>query len=128
MTCRTLDPARARPRPAASRRGVAVVAVVILLAVVNLAVLAGLEAGADDASAAALRIETARAFYAADAGAIIVLRALSHGTAVPGAGTEIPLPSSSLMIVSAPGSGAGDVEIQGTSGLATRRVLITIDN
>lgn len=115
-------------RLAASRRGVAVVAVVILLAIVNLAILAGLEAGAEDSSSAALRIETARAFYAADAGAVVVLRALSHGTSVPPAGTEIPLPNASFMVLAAPDSGAGDVVIEGVSGVAARRVQITIDN
>ena len=118
----------AKRRPARSRSGVAVVAVVILIVLVNTAVLASLGGGADDSMAAAMRIETARAFYAADAGTFVVLKALSGGSAVPAAGTVISLPNASVSIVSAPASGAGDVVIQGASGLAARRVQITIDN
>lgn len=127
-----------RPAPAASpvplarrvpsRRGAVVLMVVVLLAMVNIAVLAGLDGGAQDSMSAAYRIETARAFYAADAGAFVVLHALSAGTAVPAAGTVITLPTASTTVVSAPASGPGDVVIQGASGLSTRRVQITIDN
>jgi len=120
--------ARAGPLCRRSRRGAAVVVVVIILALVNMTILTGLEAGADDSFAAASRIETARAFYAADAGTFITLRALSQGTAPPAAGTTVSLSSASASIVSTPTSGAGVVVIQGAAGLAMRRVEITIDN
>lgn len=123
----TLPPSLPPVRSHRTRRGAAVVVVVIIIAMVSLAVMAGLGGGADDSFNAASRLETARAFYAADAATFITLRALSKGTAVPAAGSVITLPGAAATIVSAPSSGAGVVVIQGASGLAARRVEITIN-
>ena len=61
------------------RRGVAVVAVIVLLLVVGLIIIGMVGGGAHDQDLSARRLETVRAFYAAEGGVNMALRELAMG-------------------------------------------------
>lgn len=110
------------------RRGVAVAALVVLLAIVNLAVLGVLRTGGDESETALSRLEGARAFYASESGARVVLRKLRDNDALPAPGSVLSLGSASVRYISAPATNTpGDVVVEGSSGGAQRRNVITID-
>ena len=110
-----------------SRRGSGIAAVVILLAVVNLAVIGAIRASGDEAEVGAMRAETARAFYAAESGARVILKCSSSSLPMPAAGTTLTLGSSSCKYVSFPPAGqSGDAVLQGQDGTAARRLKITV--
>lgn len=109
-------------------RGMAVAAVVIVLALVNLVVIASLEGGTDDAMSAAIRVETVRAFYAAEAGSMIAVELLSEDKTPPTAGDVLSLDTGQITFTRVPTTGATrTLVIDGRSGAAFRRVHITAE-
>ena len=115
-------------RRAAHRRGAALAAVVVLLSVVHLATLASVRQGRDESDLAALRVETARAFFAADAGIVAALRTMIDGSE-PAIGTVIELGGGGAFeVVDAPVLGeAGILMVEGRSGLGLRRVALSVE-
>lgn len=110
------------------KRGMAVAVVVIVLALINLVVIASLEGGTDDAMGAAIRVETARAFYAAEAGSIIAVELLTEGKAPPPAGTVRTFATGEATFTSVPTSGTTrTLVIDGRSGSSFRRVHVTAE-
>jgi hypothetical protein len=110
------------------RRGIAVAALIITLALVNLVVLGILSTGANESETALSRLEGARALYACESGARVVIRSIQDGGSLPVAGTSLSLGTASVRYVSAPATGAaGDVIVEGSSGNAVRRTVITVD-
>jgi len=106
----------------------AVAAVVIVLALINLVVIASLEGGTDDAMSAAIRVETVRAFYAAEAGSIIAVELLSEDKTPPAAGDVLSLDTGQITFTRVPTTGATrTLVIDGRSGMAFRRVHITAE-
>lgn len=125
------------PRPAARpvrarwsrRRGVGIAAVIIVLAAVNLAVLGAVRTTADDAYAGSLRVETTRAFYAAESAARIAVRCAMDSEPYPVAGSTISIGVASAQYVQVPSSGfTGYVVVQGRSGNGVRRLSINIQD
>ncbi|MFO0833851.1 MAG: hypothetical protein U0638_02685 [Phycisphaerales bacterium] len=111
-----------------NRRGMAVAAVVIVLALINLVVIASLDGGTDDAMSAAIRVETVRAFYAAEAGSIIAVELLSEDKTTPTAGDVLSLDTGQITFTRVPTTGATrTLVIDGRSGMAFRRVHITAE-
>lgn len=111
-----------------NRRGMAVAAIVIVLALINLVVIASLEGGTDDAMGAAIRVETVRAFYAAEAGSIIAVELLSEDKTTPTAGDVLSLDTGQITFTRVPTTGATrTLVIDGRSGMAFRRVHITAE-
>lgn len=111
-----------------NERGMAVAAVVIVLALINLVVIASLEGGTDDAMSAAIRVETVRAFYAAEAGSIIAVELLSEDKTTPTAGDVLSLDTGQITFTRVPTTGATrTLVIDGRSGMAFRRVHITAE-
>jgi hypothetical protein len=102
-------------------------AVMIMLAAVNLAVIGAIRASGDEVQVGAMRAETARAFYAAESGARVVLKCSTGGLPMPTAGTSLTLGTSSCTYVSIPAQGQpGDAVLQGADGTAARRLKITL--
>ncbi|MDX2133021.1 MAG: hypothetical protein SFY69_13310 [Planctomycetota bacterium] len=108
-------------------RGASVAAVIVMLAIINFAVLGAVRASADDVHVGAMRLETLRAFYAAESGAIVAVRLAGEGLAPPGAGSVLTFADAEATVERAPGAGEpGDVVILGRSGLGQRRVVVTL--
>ncbi len=99
---------------------------VFVLALISFVVIAAVVGGQGDTQASALRVETARAFYAAESGAVIVFRSVAAGDPLPASGTEFDLGSEVIEFVQTPPSGAGTAVIEGRAGLARRRINLEI--
>ena len=68
------------------RRGAGIAAVVMMLAMLNIAVIGSISASAQEADLGAMRAETTRAFYAAESGAVVVLKLTNEGLGLPAVG------------------------------------------
>ncbi|MEM9065659.1 MAG: hypothetical protein AAGB51_09245 [Planctomycetota bacterium] len=110
-----------------TRRGAAVAAIVLVVALMNLLVLASARGGVDASESDALRVETVRAFFAAESGADAVLVLLNAGSSLPDAGTVTSLGLSEIEFIELPAGASGDVVIEGRSGFAARRVGVTLN-
>lgn len=111
----------------ARRRGAGVAAVVLMLVVLNLAILGVVSGSSDDLSLAALRLESCRAFYAAESGGVIVTRLVTDSRSAP-VGTTLALPQAQVRFIAAPeASEAGTVVVEGMSGEARRRIEIVLE-
>lgn len=108
------------------RRGAIVAAAVIMLALLHVVVIGVVFSGGDEAQVAVLRVETTRAFYAAESGARVVVRTLTDGGEMPGEGDELSLGESSVRFVSVPES-AGEFVVEGVSGLGKRRISLEVE-
>jgi len=118
---------RARPRP--GRRALALVVALSVLSVTNLLIIGAITSSADDAWIGRLRLDSLRAFYAAESGAAAALRRYIADDTDPltgvltfagGAEAEITDP-----IGDAPDP-PGLLGVEGRSGLATRRIAIDV--
>lgn len=109
-----------------SRRGVVVLVLVVVLALINVALISGALASADDAHTGVLRVETVRAFYAAESGGLIAAKGLMGDTSVPAEGSSITLGSQSIHFVEVRES-SGEVVVEGRSGSARRRLDLQIE-
>ena len=115
-----------QPRPARSRRGVAIAVLVIIFAIISFVVIAAVGGAQGDTQTAAIRVETARAFYAAESGAVIVFQAVIGGDPLPVTGSQVDLGAETIEFVETPVSGTGTVIIEGRAGLARRRINLEI--
>ena len=109
------------------RRGIAIAVLVIIFALISFVVIAAVGGSAGDAQTAAIRVETARAFYAAESGAVIIFRSVADGEDLPASGTQITLGSETIEFVDSPPGGTGTVILEGRSGMATRRISLEIE-
>ena len=108
------------------RRAVAIAAVVLILAGINLAVIGASIGEGDRADLTAKRAETARAFLAAESGVTIVVAELSAGRDVPT--DPITLPDGSQISFEASDvSPPFDVTVRATSGRARRTLVVSIE-
>lgn len=114
-------------RPAGARRGATIAVIVVVLAIINITVLAAVTASGDDAALGAMRLETTRAFYAAESGAVVAVRLTLAGSTLPVPGSTLNLASAHCEFEALPNPGeAGEIVVIGTSGTARRRVSITL--
>jgi hypothetical protein len=111
------------------RQGAGVAAMIVMMAVINLAVVGAISASGDEAQIGAMRAETARAFYAAESGARVVVKLSSEGLALPAAGDTLSLGTARATYVTVPASGLpGDALIQGRDGTSARRLKVTLSD
>ena len=107
------------------RRGTGIAALILLLAVLNIAVMGVLAAGSDESDLSVSRARTARAFYAAESAGIAAIRLLESNQALPTSGQELDLGAATAsydtVTVTA---GSGHIVVTGTSGDAQRRIEI----
>jgi|GEM_PF-714823 len=112
----------------ATRRGVGVLAVVVMIAIIHLAVMGSIAASSEEAQIGAMRVETARAFYAAESAGLVLVRLSAARLELPGAGAQLSLGDSRATFVSMPPTGQpGDFVIIGTSGEGQRRIRISVE-
>lgn len=111
------------------KRGVAVVALILVLVMINIVVIGTIAAGGEESEDALMRVESARAFYASESGARVALRCLNAGLTPPSAGTSLSLGTATVRYSQVPSSsGPGTVIIEGVSGSAIRRTRVTVDS
>ncbi len=109
------------------RRGCGIAAIVLMLAAINMAVIGSVSASGSEAHVSALRIETARAFYAAESGGRVVIKCTNQGLTLPAAGSTLSLGPATATYVSMPAAGqTGDAVIRGGDGNTTRRLRISV--
>ncbi|MEC9374453.1 MAG: hypothetical protein VYC34_11445 [Planctomycetota bacterium] len=117
-------------RKDSKRRATVIIATVIALALMNLAVMQAVVGGAADAQIGGMRIETARAFYAAESGTIAGVRLLGIDDSSPLTG-EFTLSDGTRVVVveafdAAPADPGAQV-IEGRAGRAMRRVEVEVE-
>lgn len=103
-----------------------VLVIVVVLVVINIAMIGGVAASGQDAHIASLRVETVRAFYAAESGATVVAKGLAGGPAPPAAGSTLAMGSQSIHFVEVPIT-SGQVVVEGRCGFARRRLWIEVE-
>lgn len=113
-----------------TRRGVALAVAVLLLSTASIMTVAAVTAGADDGRLAALRVESLRAFYAAESGALLARRRLADAPLEP-LSTEIVLMHGQRVVVIAPfkppPAAPGLATVEGRCGSAARRIDVPSD-
>jgi len=108
------------------RHGSALVVLVVVLAVLGLVVAGAIRPVRHEADLATLRVETTRAFYASESGAVVLISAIARTAPMPAEGSELNLGGSRARFVQVPDSDGVSV-IEGRSGLAVRRVELTTE-
>ncbi len=115
-----------RRMSAPGRRGSVMAVVLVVMAVLGLVVAGSVQPLTQEADLAALRVETTRAFYAADSGATVILGLVNAGLAMPEAGDETRIGLQTVRYVRTT-DGVGEVVVEGASGLATRRIELRLE-
>lgn len=110
----------------ASRRGVVALVLVTLLSLSTLLVVATVRPAADDAYTAVLRLESARAFFAAEGAVQVLLRAAADGDGLPGEGDVHAVGVAQAEFIVVPAD-TGEVVVEGTAGAARRRIRLAIE-
>lgn len=109
------------------RRGMAVLGIVVMLAIIHLVVIGSVISGARESDVQTLRLETLRAFLAADSGIVVWIRQDAAGQ-TPDSGVKVDIGTQRLVFVSSPDAGeAGTVIVEGQSGRARRRVAVDVE-
>ena len=108
------------------RRGSALVVVVIVLAVLAIAVAGGVTPLIYEAEAVSLRVETTRAFYAAESGAAVLVQAYTGGVEAPAPGEAVEIDGSVIRYLQIPADGVNAI-VEGASGSAVRRIELAFE-
>ncbi|MBZ0171497.1 MAG: hypothetical protein K8E66_03880 [Phycisphaerales bacterium] len=110
-----------------SRRGAVLAMVIVLIALLQLMVITSLGGAADDADEVVLRIQTLRAFYAAESGAVVALSDELRGITPPGAGELLALPNGVAVFLQTPWDDEGGLlVVEGRADIARRRIQISL--
>lgn len=110
------------------RRAFVLGAVVIVLATAGLLGVGAIAASAEQSRAALSRVDTVRAFFAAESATALVVSAYIRVVPVPGAGESLEMDNATAVVVQAPEDPADDlVIVEGRSASARRRVAITLE-
>jgi hypothetical protein len=80
----------------------------------------------DEADLATMRVETVRAFYASESGAIIMMNAVIGTTVMPSSGDSIILNDQTVNFTQIPDAD-GVAVVEGISGDAVRRIEFTTE-
>ena len=106
------------------RRGVVLIVIVIVMAIMALVVAGSIRPVRDEAQLATLRVETTRSFYSAESGAFIVMNAVMARIEMPNEGDTIEFEGQTIRFIQVPENGDPAI-IEGVCGDATRRVEFT---
>ncbi|MHA7812687.1 MAG: hypothetical protein ACX94C_04750 [Phycisphaerales bacterium] len=104
------------------RRGVVLVVIVVIMAILSLVVAGAIRPVRDEAEVATLRIETTRAFYAAESGAFVLMNAVMGRAEMPTEGDTLNLGGQTIEFIQTPGDDQPVAIIEGRSGDALRRI------
>ncbi len=107
------------------RRGTVLVVIVVVMAMLALVVAGAVRPVREEADLATMRVETARAFYGAESGGVILMNAIIGRAQMPIEGDEIVLGVQRIGFMQVPGED-GVAIVEGTSGDARRRVEFTV--
>lgn len=108
------------------QRGFAVAVILVVVAVLGLAVVGSIGPLAQEADIATLRVETIRAFYAAESGMAVAIGTINAGIDPPVQGSTLVIGPQATTFVTIP-DGIGEIAIEGASGMALRRVLLEVE-
>lgn len=109
------------------RRGMAILGIIVLLAIVHLVVIGAVNSGGREADIHSLRLETLRAKFAADSGIIVWMRQDIAGS-VPAEGTSVDIgPSRMVFVFSVEAGESGTVVVEGQSGRSRQRVALEVE-
>jgi hypothetical protein len=106
------------------RRGTVLVVLVVVMAILALVVAGAVRPVRDESDIATLRVETTRAFYAAESGAIILMNAVIGQSPMPTNGDTVALGNQTILFVQVPDAN-GVAIVEGLSGDAIRRIEFT---
>ena len=109
-----------------TRRGTVIVVIVVVMAILALVVAGAVRPVRDESDLATLRVETARAFYASESGAIILMNAVLGNTSMPVSGSSITLDGQTINFIQIPDD-QGIAIVEGSSGDARRRIEFTTE-
>tara|TARA_R110002073_G_scaffold239285_1_gene400856 strand:- start:428161 stop:428523 length:363 start_codon:yes stop_codon:yes gene_type:complete len=109
-----------------SRRGSALIIIVIVMSMLALVVAGAVKPVRDEADLATLRVETTRAFYASESGAMIMMNAVLEKAPMPIEGDSISFSGQIIRFVQIPDDD-GVVIVEGLSGDARRRIEFTTE-
>lgn len=126
---RTNEGGSAGLRGVNARHGMGIAAVIVMLSLLNVAVIGSVVSSGEELQVGAMRAESSRAFYAAESGAVVVLRLSAESMALPTAGSTVTVGQSTVTFSALPATGvAGNAVLIGRSGSAERRVRLTLDD
>lgn len=108
------------------RRGIILVVIVVVMAILSLVVAGSIRPVRDESEIAMLRVETTRAFYAAESGAFIIMNAVMGNTEMPDEGSVINVNGQTIQFVQLPDEDS-DAIVEGASGDAVRRIQLTTE-
>ncbi|MBL4697200.1 MAG: hypothetical protein JKX70_00050 [Phycisphaerales bacterium] len=117
---------RTNNRTKYNRRGTVLIVIVVVMSMLALVVAGAIRPVRDEANLATLRVETTRAFYASESGAIIVMNGVLGRATLPSDGDSITLNGQTILFVQAPNA-QGIAIIEGISGEARRRIEFTTE-
>ncbi len=107
-----------------NRRGIILVVIVVVMACLSLVVAGSIRPVRNESEIAMLRVETTRAFYAAESGAFIIMNAVMGNADMPEVGSTIHLNGQTVQFVQLPDEDS-DAIVEGASGDAIRRIQLT---
>jgi len=110
-----------RMKTPTDRRGTVLVVIVVVMAILGLVVAGSVRPVRDEADLATLRVETTRAFYASESGAIIMMNAVLGHATMPSDGDTLSYDGQEIVIIQIPDA-QGIVIVEGRSGNAKRRI------
>jgi len=110
---------------AQSRRGSVLAVLIVVLALMGLVVAGSIRPLRDEASMATMRVETVRAFYAAESGSVVTIRGYLGQVSLPVEGTQITLNDQTVVFTQIPALG-GVAVVHGLSGDAVRRIELEL--
>lgn len=117
-----------RSRAEGRCRGVALAVVIVVLAMLNLVVMGSVRPSGDEAVLGAMRAETTRAYYAAESGAFIAVRAVVGRLEPPTVGSEQAVGVATVAFIDLPPRGeVGQIIVEGRSGEARRRLNLLVE-
>jgi len=109
------------------RRGAAIAAIVVMMAMLNLVVIGSVQSSSDEAQWAEARVQSERAFHAAEAGLRIIIASVLAGEDPPVEGTVVSVGVSVVEFVEVPEAGqSGEVVLEGRAGSARRRLSVIV--
>ncbi len=109
-----------------SRRGTVLVVILVVMSILALVVAGSVRPVRDESDIATLRVETTRAFFAAESGGVILMNAVMGRSEMPSSGDSIVLNGQTILFVQPPDAD-GIAIVEGISGDARRRVEFTTE-
>lgn len=109
-----------------TRRGTVIVVIVVVMAILALVVAGAVRPVRDESDLATLRVETSRAFYASESGAIILMNAVLGNISMPISGSSITIDGQTIEFIQIPDD-QGIAIVEGSSGDARRRIEFTTE-